>query len=95
MIDIGTIKHPEADGPILAKKVVSDVKNNSRANDNSVTTVVAVSPTNKAGVSDGGATKKLVFFGNVARAFDLEDFLRDLTEVLEKGTFGKARWCLR
>lgn len=27
-------------------------------------------------------------FGNISRVFDLEDFLRALTEVLRKGIFG-------
>ncbi|KAJ6738528.1 hypothetical protein OIU74_003478 [Salix koriyanagi] len=35
-------------------------------------------------------TKNLVFFGNAARAFDLEDLLKASAEVLGKGTFGTA-----
>ncbi|MCI79815.1 putative inactive receptor kinase, partial [Trifolium medium] len=38
----------------------------------------------------GGGAKKLVFFGNAERAFDLEDLLRASAEVLGKGTFGTA-----
>lgn len=34
--------------------------------------------------------KKLVFFDNTARVFDLEDLLRASAEVLGKGTFGTA-----
>ncbi|TYI20026.1 hypothetical protein ES332_A07G205600v1 [Gossypium tomentosum] len=34
--------------------------------------------------------KKLVFFGNAPRVFDLEDLLRASAEVLGKGTFGTA-----
>ncbi|KAK1361826.1 Receptor-like kinase 902 [Heracleum sosnowskyi] len=37
---------------------------------------------------DGG--KRLVFFGNVEKSFDLEDLLRASAEVLGKGTFGTA-----
>ncbi|KAG2715176.1 hypothetical protein I3843_03G068200 [Carya illinoinensis] len=37
-----------------------------------------------------GGSKRLVFFGNVAKTFDLEDLLRASAEVLGKGTFGTA-----
>ncbi|GLU10654.1 hypothetical protein SLE2022_274400 [Rubroshorea leprosula] len=37
-----------------------------------------------------GGNKSLVFFGNAARVFDLEDLLRASAEVLGKGTFGTA-----
>ncbi|PKI77834.1 hypothetical protein CRG98_001798 [Punica granatum] len=42
--------------------------------------------------SNGGAlpAKKLLFFGNAPRVFDLEDLLRASAEVLGKGTFGTA-----
>ncbi|KAJ1437779.1 Protein kinase domain [Sesbania bispinosa] len=40
--------------------------------------------------ANGGGAKKLVFFGNSARGFDLEDLLRASAEVLGKGTFGTA-----
>ncbi|KAL2478945.1 putative inactive receptor kinase [Forsythia ovata] len=36
------------------------------------------------------AAKKLVFFGNTSRVFDLEELLRASAEVLGKGTFGTA-----
>ncbi|XP_059623211.1 probable inactive receptor kinase RLK902 [Cornus florida] len=42
----------------------------------------------KKGSASG--TKKLVFFGNSERGFDLEDLLRASAEVLGKGTFGTA-----
>ncbi|KAM7280884.1 hypothetical protein ACFE04_008018 [Oxalis oulophora] len=38
----------------------------------------------------GAGTKKLTFFGNTLRIFDLEDLLRASAEVLGKGTFGTA-----
>ncbi|XP_027125886.1 probable inactive receptor kinase At1g48480 [Coffea arabica] len=38
----------------------------------------------------GNGSKKLVFFGNSSRVFDLEDLLRASAEVLGKGTFGTA-----
>ncbi|KAJ7964468.1 Receptor-like kinase 1 [Quillaja saponaria] len=37
-----------------------------------------------------GGSKSLVFFGNAAKVFDLEDLLRASAEVLGKGTFGTA-----
>ncbi|KAK4767444.1 hypothetical protein SAY86_015194 [Trapa natans] len=43
----------------------------------------------KAEVSGGALPpKKLIFFGNAPRVFDLEDLLRASAEVLGKGTFG-------
>lgn len=36
------------------------------------------------------SSKSLVFFGNVAKTFDLEDLLKASAEVLGKGTFGTA-----
>ncbi|KOM43369.1 hypothetical protein LR48_Vigan05g097300 [Vigna angularis] len=89
-VDIATVKHPEADAPVLAEKGIPDVENGGHANGNSVAAVTAVSAGNKAEVNGGGAAKKLVFFGNAARAFDLEDLLRASAEVLGKGTFGTA-----
>ncbi|XP_071725390.1 probable inactive receptor kinase At1g48480, partial [Rutidosis leptorrhynchoides] len=38
----------------------------------------------------GASEKKLIFFGNQAKVFDLEDLLRASAEVLGKGTFGTA-----
>ncbi|XP_043705677.1 probable inactive receptor kinase RLK902 [Telopea speciosissima] len=39
---------------------------------------------------NGSGNKKLIFFGNAPRVFDLEDLLRASAEVLGKGTFGTA-----
>ncbi|KAK9115139.1 hypothetical protein Syun_021936 [Stephania yunnanensis] len=47
-------------------------------------TAAAKAETNTAG------NKRLVFFGNPPRYFDLEDLLRASAEVLGKGTFGTA-----
>ncbi|KAE8681521.1 putative inactive receptor kinase [Hibiscus syriacus] len=44
----------------------------------------------KAAENSGSGAKKLVFFGNATRVFDLEDLLRASAEVLGKGTFGTA-----
>ncbi|KAK8557711.1 hypothetical protein V6N13_008099 [Hibiscus sabdariffa] len=42
------------------------------------------------GKKDASGSKKLVFFGNTPRVFDLDDLLRASAEVLGKGTFGTA-----
>ncbi|KAK7370128.1 hypothetical protein VNO80_12184 [Phaseolus coccineus] len=91
-VDIATVKHPEADAQVLAEKGLPDVENGGHANGNSAVAVAvaAVSAGNKAEGNSGGAAKKLVFFGNAAKAFDLEDLLRASAEVLGKGTFGTA-----
>lgn len=50
--------------------------------------IMMVGPT-KAEVNGGALPpKKLLFFGNAPRVFDLEDLLRASAEVLGKGTFG-------
>ncbi|KAK4278033.1 hypothetical protein QN277_015933 [Acacia crassicarpa] len=46
------------------------------------------SATARAGDAKTGRSKRLVFFGNVSKVFDLEDLLRASAEVLGKGTFG-------
>ncbi|CAH8359241.1 unnamed protein product [Eruca vesicaria subsp. sativa] len=58
----------------------------------SVTAAAAAAMTgnSKAGEVAGPAAKKLVFFGNATKVFDLEDLLRASAEVLGKGTFGTA-----
>jgi len=89
-VDIATIKHPEADAQVVAEKGLPDVENGGHANGNSAVALAAVSAGNKAEGNGGGAAKKLVFFGNAAKAFDLEDLLRASAEVLGKGTFGTA-----
>ncbi|TKY61083.1 inactive receptor kinase [Spatholobus suberectus] len=92
-VDIATVKHPETESEVLAEKGVSDVENGGHANGNSAAAAVAVAAAaggNKAEGNGGGGAKKLVFFGNAARAFDLEDLLRASAEVLGKGTFGTA-----
>lgn len=90
-VDIAAVKIPDPEGDVVADKGVSDVDSGGRANGhgngNSAVAVAAVA----AAEGNGGAgAKKLVFFGNAARAFDLEDLLRASAEVLGKGTFGTA-----
>ena len=54
---------------------------------NSVAVAVAAVGGNGVGGGSGG-DKKLVFYGNKVKVFDLEDLLRASAEVLGKGTFG-------
>ncbi|KAF8089493.1 hypothetical protein N665_0505s0043 [Sinapis alba] len=49
----------------------------------------AAAVTGNAEVNSSG-TRKLVFFGNATKVFELEDLLRASAEVLGKGTFGTA-----
>ncbi|XP_042503462.1 probable inactive receptor kinase At1g48480 [Macadamia integrifolia] len=53
-------------------------------------TATATAVAASKGDVNGSGNKKLVFFGNAARIFDLEDLLRASAEVLGKGTFGTA-----
>ncbi|KAJ7970255.1 Receptor-like kinase 1 [Quillaja saponaria] len=88
-VDIATVKQRVAEIP--GDKPVSDVENGGYNNGYSVaaTAAAAMVGNGKSEANNGGA-KKLVFFGNSARAFDLEDLLRASAEVLGKGTFGTA-----
>ncbi|KAJ0238399.1 inactive receptor kinase RLK902 [Hirschfeldia incana] len=55
------------------------------------TAVEASEPSTAAAVvNSSGTTRKLVFFGNATKVFELEDLLRASAEVLGKGTFGTA-----
>nr|POE99811.1 putative inactive receptor kinase [Quercus suber] len=90
-VDIVTVKHPEVEIP--GKKSVRAVENGGYGNGYSVVAAVAMAMTRtaKAEVNGGGAgVKKLVFIGNAAKVFDLEDLLRASTEVLGWKTFGTA-----
>ncbi|KFK36089.1 hypothetical protein AALP_AA4G076000 [Arabis alpina] len=78
-VDISTVKDQEGGIPV----------ENGNGNGYSVTAVAAAAMTGNA-KTDGPASKKLVFFGNASRVFDLEDLLRASAEVLGKGTFGTA-----
>lgn len=52
--------------------------------------VVEESGSRSMSKSVSARNKSLVFFGNVAKTFDLEDLLKASAEVLGKGTFGTA-----
>lgn len=86
-VDIASIKQPDVE--IMGEKsaeVESGRLNNGYSN------AAAMEANGKGDVINGGSggAKKLVFFGNAARVFDLEDLLRASAEVLGKGTFGTA-----
>ncbi|KAG9454731.1 hypothetical protein H6P81_007635 [Aristolochia fimbriata] len=82
-VDIATVRPPEAE--LTSDKSLREAENGAHT----VSSGVAAAPP-KAGAPDPGAAKKLIFFGNAARVFDLEDLLRASAEVLGKGTFGTA-----
>ncbi|OIV94175.1 hypothetical protein TanjilG_13792 [Lupinus angustifolius] len=98
-VDVATVKDRELEVNGGENKV-NDVENGGHGNGNgngngySVAAVAAAALTgngNKGGeVVNAGGAKKLVFFGNSVRGFDLEDLLRASAEVLGKGTFGTA-----
>ncbi|RVX18008.1 putative inactive receptor kinase [Vitis vinifera] len=87
-VDVAAVKHSEVE--IQGEKPIGEVEN---GNGYSVAAAAAAAMTGngnaKGDMSNGGA-KRLVFFGNAARVFDLEDLLRASAEVLGKGTFGTA-----
>ncbi|KAG2667693.1 hypothetical protein I3760_15G127900 [Carya illinoinensis] len=90
-VDIAMAKHPEVEIP--GDKPAGDVESGGYGNGYSVAAAAAAAMTGngKADVNGGGGgAKKLAFFGNAARVFDLEDLLRASAEVLGKGTFGTA-----
>ncbi|KAI4347284.1 hypothetical protein L6164_008106 [Bauhinia variegata] len=90
-VDIAAVKQPEVEIP--GEKPVSDVENGGGGHSNgySVAAAAAAAMTGngKAETNSTGA-KKLAFFGNSPRIFDLEDLLRASAEVLGKGICGTA-----
>ncbi|XP_058732393.1 probable inactive receptor kinase At1g48480 [Vicia villosa] len=91
-VDVATVKHSESDVP--RDKSIPDMENGNGFASSTAAAAAAVVAVNKVeangnGNAAGGA-KKLIFFGNAPRAFDLEDLLRASAEVLGKGTFGTA-----
>ncbi|KAJ4881822.1 putative inactive receptor kinase [Raphanus sativus] len=81
-VDGSTIKQQES---VVPREAAADTGY-------SVTAAAAAAMTgnSKAGEMAGPGAKKLVFFGNATKVFDLEDLLRASAEVLGKGTFGTA-----
>ncbi|KAJ6290760.1 hypothetical protein OIU78_026495 [Salix suchowensis] len=73
----------------LPKEVAVEIPNGKPAGEGgNVSAGHAVAVVKSEAKSSG--TKNLVFFGNTARSFGLEDLLKASAEVLGKGTFGTA-----
>ncbi|XP_057952351.1 probable inactive receptor kinase At1g48480 [Malania oleifera] len=88
-VDTATIKQSEVEIP--GDKPIGEAENGGLSNEYSVAAAAAAAMSaNGKGDSTNGGAKKLVFFGNAPRVFDLEDLLRASAEVLGKGTFGTA-----
>ncbi|KAM1129758.1 hypothetical protein EV1_039092 [Malus domestica] len=89
-VDIATVKHREVEIP--GEKLPVESENGGYGNGHSVADAAAAAMVGNGKSEAGGASgaKKLAFFGNAARVFDLEDLLRASAEVLGKGTFGTA-----
>ncbi|KAK2378363.1 putative inactive receptor kinase [Trifolium repens] len=93
-VDVAAVKqHPESE-IVSHDKSISDLENgNGYPTAAAAAAAVAVNKIEANGngnTAAAGGAKKLVFFGNAERAFDLEDLLRASAEVLGKGTFGTA-----
>ncbi|CAI9113710.1 OLC1v1014363C1 [Oldenlandia corymbosa var. corymbosa] len=95
-VDLTSIKQHHATDTSVEKPIVESGENNGSFNNGySVAAAAAAALTasgkgETGGVGANGGAKKLVFFGNNSRVFDLEDLLRASAEVLGKGTFGTA-----
>ncbi|KAK6921272.1 Protein kinase domain [Dillenia turbinata] len=91
-IGIASVKQQEVED--RGEKSVGGVDNGGLGNGYSVAAAAAAAMAGN-GTSEitnvgAAANKKLVFFGNSGKVFDLEDLLRASAEVLGKGTFGTA-----
>ncbi|KAL1208968.1 putative inactive receptor kinase [Cardamine amara subsp. amara] len=87
-VDSSTIKQQEVE--VSGDKAGGEAAENGNVYSVSAAAAAAMTGNGKAGEVNGPATKKLVFFGNASKVFDLEDLLRASAEVLGKGTFGTA-----
>ncbi|GAV78929.1 Pkinase domain-containing protein/LRR_1 domain-containing protein/LRRNT_2 domain-containing protein/LRR_8 domain-containing protein [Cephalotus follicularis] len=90
-VDIAVLKQQEIE--IRGEKSIGEVENTGYGNGYSVAAAAAAAmagSNGKLGELNGTGAKKLLFFGNAARLFDLEDLLKASAEVLGKGTFGTA-----
>ncbi|CAN8258961.1 unnamed protein product [Cochlearia groenlandica] len=85
-LDVATFKHYDVEIP-GEKPAVETPENRSEY---STAGAAATTGTTKAVEVNSSGMKKLVFFGNATKVFDLEDLLRASAEVLGKGTFGTA-----
>ncbi|XP_009617419.1 putative inactive receptor kinase At1g48480 [Nicotiana tabacum] len=91
-VDVGAYKPQDTE--VSVEKSNVDAENGGVNNNGysvAAAAAAAMTATGKGGESGGGnVVKKLIFFGNSATVFDLEDLLRASAEVLGKGTFGTA-----
>ncbi|ESQ30686.1 hypothetical protein EUTSA_v10011300mg [Eutrema salsugineum] len=87
-VDISTIKQQETD--ISGDKPAGEAAENGNRYSVTAAAAAAMTGNTKSGEANGPVAKKLVFFGNATKVFDLEDLLRASAEVLGKGTFGTA-----
>ncbi|KAK6787568.1 hypothetical protein RDI58_016093 [Solanum bulbocastanum] len=90
-LDVETIKSPETEVP--GEKQIEKPENGGVNNGNSVALAAAAAAVLNSGEEnwgENGVRKKLMFFGDYYKAFELEDLLRASAEVLGKGTFGTA-----
>ncbi|KAK4414085.1 putative inactive receptor kinase [Sesamum alatum] len=93
-VDVAAIKNQENEA---GEKPAAEAENAGMNNGFSVAAAAAAAMSangnakgENAANSAAAAAKKLVFFGNAPRVFDLEELLRASAEVLGKGTFGTA-----
>ncbi|KAJ8560615.1 hypothetical protein K7X08_022475 [Anisodus acutangulus] len=84
--DVQTIKKQETE--VTEEKQIEKPENEGVSNGNSVATQAVLSSGDENWVENGA--KKLVFFGDYNKTFDVEDLLRASAVVLGKGTFGTA-----
>ncbi|OWM76365.1 hypothetical protein CDL15_Pgr028235 [Punica granatum] len=87
-MNIATIKQPKTE--LWAEKPTPEAENGGVSNGYSVAAAAAMTGSGKGGGAAEANANKLMFFGNSAKVFDLEDLLRASAEVLGKGTFGTA-----
>nr|DAD32168.1 TPA_asm: hypothetical protein HUJ06_011019 [Nelumbo nucifera] len=92
--DIATAKQLPSDVEIPREKHIREGDNgtlNSGGYSGAATAAAtAVSASKATDLNASTGDKKLFFFGNAGKVFDLEDLLRASAEVLGKGTFGTA-----
>ncbi|KAL5545094.1 hypothetical protein UlMin_008878 [Ulmus minor] len=92
-VDMATLKNPEAEIPGDKPAAEEDTGGYNDGYSVAAAAAAAMAGNGKSEAANNNAAagvKKLVFFGNAARVFDLEDLLRASAEVLGKGTFGTA-----
>nr|GMD12007.1 probable inactive receptor kinase At1g48480 [Ipomoea batatas] len=87
-IDIPTYKLPQPDTDISGEKPMIQSENGDSGNGYSAAAAAGETVKEIEAREGGNVDKKLLFFGNNMKAFDLEDLLRASAEVLGKGTFG-------